>query len=86
MDGPPIVEIVNGHPHRYTTVTPCTHDWWHQPDLGYDPHYDEPIPLEHPAAQAALTRGVIDGQHQLWIRSDGRLGTPPPPDWTDPDA
>jgi hypothetical protein len=42
-DGPPITETVNGQPHEYTTVTPCTHDWWHD-DPG--PYYDDRTPRE----------------------------------------
>jgi len=28
QDAPPIYEIVNGQPHAYTQVAPCTHVWW----------------------------------------------------------
>jgi len=46
MDGPPIVETVNGRPHRYGTVTPCTHEW-RDDDLGWDPYYDDRSPHQH---------------------------------------
>jgi hypothetical protein len=34
QDAPPVIEIVNGEPHPYTTLAPCTHIWWDdEPDL-----------------------------------------------------
>jgi hypothetical protein len=61
MDGTPIIETVNGRPHRYDTVTPCTHEWRNDP-TGWDPYYDEPIDGNHPAARAAFATGYAQGR------------------------
>jgi hypothetical protein len=37
-DGPDEWETVAGQPHRYTTVTPCRHEW----------HFDEPAYPDEP--------------------------------------
>lgn len=76
-DGPPIIETIDGRPHRYTTVTECTHPWW-QDDTGWDPHYDEPLHADHPRAARAHTAGYLQAQHELWELSGGTLSTPRP--------
>jgi hypothetical protein len=34
--GPPIIDTVNGEPHTWTTVAPCTHIWWDDDHLELD--------------------------------------------------
>lgn len=75
MDGPPIIETIGGHPHRYTTVAPCDHDWWHD-DTGWDPHHDEPLGENHPRARATFDAGYLLGLDDLWHLSGGQLGVP----------
>ena len=60
-DGPPIYGTAHGDPVTYPTLTPCT-------DLdrrGWDPYYDEPIPLTDPRAVAALNAGIAQGAAEL---------------------
>jgi hypothetical protein len=64
-DGTAIIETVDGRPHRYDTVTPCSRDWWHQADLGWDPYYDEPIPWDDPRARNAYDHGYQLGRIEL---------------------
>lgn len=71
--GLPIVEVVQGRRHEYTTVQRCTHDW-HRDDTGYDPHYDDPIAIDDPRAATASEAAYDLGQHDLWVLSGGRLG------------
>jgi hypothetical protein len=59
QDAPPLYETVNGLPHPYTTVKPCEHDFWND-DNGWT-QADEPIPQDHPRAQAAFQRGYQQG-------------------------
>lgn len=60
MNGPTTHEIVNGTPTPYTTLIRCNHDHWND-----DPHPDEPLDRNHPAAQAALARGYAAGLADL---------------------
>jgi hypothetical protein len=52
----------------------------------FDPYYDEPIPFSDPRAQAAFSRGYLQGQYELWGLSKGKLGIEPPAGWEAPDA
>ena len=71
--GPPIVETVQGRPHRYTTVKRCEHDWYRD-DPGYDAHTDEPLAADSTKATTAADTGYELGQHDLWVMSGGQLG------------
>jgi hypothetical protein len=57
--GPSIWETVNGEPHEYPTVQPCTHRWYDD-DHGWQPD-DEPLPRSHPRAEQLVARHVAEG-------------------------
>jgi hypothetical protein len=72
MEGPPIVTVVAGLPHDYTTTATCTHPWFKDPDSSWTPYYDEPLDWSHTHARAAYDRGYTQG-----VADRGRFNTCP---------
>jgi hypothetical protein len=74
--GPPIPGRHHGSSFEYTTVQPCTNVWWDDdPTVNeYGMDTADPIPWHHPRGLAALARGHEQGQHELFVLSDGKLG------------
>jgi hypothetical protein len=56
-DAPPITETIEGRPHPYTALRPCSNDWWNdEPALP-----DEPLPADHPRARAVFAAEYAAG-------------------------
>jgi hypothetical protein len=49
--------------------TPCDHHWSND-----EPELEEYLAADDPRAIAAFERGYRQGQHELYLTSDGRLG------------